>query len=290
MTANIGMNLISIAHWDDYQLPALHCAKPSVVKFNMFYDGNVQVPVFGSQHLDPVLDMGAKTVILRTAETNIGPDAVQQQLTIPMSGWQRSILDYIQIHPQVKFIIEVGNEPDRAGVNAWVQRWYLLQTAQKIAPLYRQSHPNLTWIASLSTKDGGAGFSGPDYFNALMTTGVDGALTSSYAGFGVHAYGYNTLYRDDANSPWAVSDWVYGFCDNDIWVTEAGIDAPTPWSFKAHLYVDAMKQADPRIKGATFFTYSRDPFWYNQTHYAVDVSTNGEVDWSFRGSKTLAIR
>lgn len=290
MTNNLGINHISTLYWDDYQLPALRCVRPSIAKFNMFYDGNLQMPVFGSQHLDPVLDLGVKTVILRTAETNISVDAVQQQLTVPMSGWFRPILDYIKIHPQVQFYIEVGNEPDQAGVNPWVQRWYLLQVANTLIPQYRADYPNMHWLASMNTVQGGAGYSGADYFNILMATDGDGSLATRYDGFGVHAYGYNTLYRSDAASPWAVCDWVFGYCDKPIWVTEAGIDAPTPWSYKCGLYVDGLAQVTPRVQGATFFTYSRDPFWYNQTHYAIDVDSTGLVDWSFQGSQRLAIR
>lgn len=290
MTSNLGINFISPMEWDTYQYPAFLCTKASIAKFNMFYDGNTQIPVFGSQHLDPVLDAGVSTIILRTAETNIDATAVQQQLTVPMQGWYRSILDYVKIHPAVKFIIEVGNEPDQAGVDPWVQRWYLLQVANTLIPQYRTAYPNLTWIASLNTLQGGAGHSGADYFNILMAADGDGSLAALYDGFGVHAYGFNTLYRDDGNNPWAVCDWVYGYCDKDIWVTEAGIDASTPWSFKCGLYVDGLRQVTPRVRGATFFTYSHDPFWFSQTHYAIDVDQSGTIDTTYQGSQRLAIR
>lgn len=288
MTRNLGINFISPDRWGDYQLPAFRAMAPTCAKLNMFYDGSVN-PVFGSSEMDNILDSGVQDVIIRTSETRITTGEIETQLHAPMRGWNRSLFDYIQTHPNVHFHVEVGNEPDLAGVNPWIHRYYMLRVAQLVAPKYRQSHPNLSWIASLSTLEGGA-----DYWNTLMSGPHGDSVPSLYDSLGVHVYGYNTLFRSDGHSPWAVADWVFGYCDKPIWVTEAGIDAPMLWSDKAKLYLDGVAEAGrhygDRLRGVTFFTYSTDAQWYDTTHYSIDVDPTGKLDPTFSASKRLANR
>ena len=289
---HVGINLIGSEHWESYQIPALRTMKPSCAKFNLYYNGN-DTPFFGSSHLDNVLDLGVQHVIFRTAETYIASPNVEKQLLTPLPGWQRSTLDYITTHPDRTFWIEVGNEPDLAGVSPWIQRWNLLQVAKNLIPRYRHI-PNLKWIASMSTDQGGAGHSGPDYFNVMMSDQGDGAIWKLYGALGVHAYAWNSLQiGEDGNHPWAMTDWCYGYCHTPLWVTEAGINSTQPWSFKGELYRNAVQQpylVDRNVMGVTFFTLSRNPEWCRDTNYGIDVSPDGTVDTTFAGMRALSLR
>ncbi len=290
----VGVNFIGVPYWDSYQLPAFTAMKPTLAKFNMFYDGSWTTPAFGSQHLDAAVNAGAKVVIFRTAETKISPDEVDRQLNTPIPGWNKSLLEYVKIHPTITFIVEVGNEPDQSGQQPPVHRWALINTARALIPKYRTAYPNLQWIASMPTANGGNGISGPDWFNAVMFGQGDdlGSLADAYDGFGVHNYGYNTLFRNDGNHPWAVADWVIGASTKPIWITESGINSRDPWWRKCELMVQALASdtMPPQAKGVAYFTLSRDAEWFSNTNYAIDVDQSGSVDYSWQGAKIVGGR
>ena len=158
LTLDLGVNFISSHNWTSYQLPAYTRLRPGLAKFSMFYDAFPTTPVFGTTEIDDAIALGASTVIFRTAETRIAPDEVERQLRAPLPGDGRSLLDYIGDHQArgtgVEFWIEVGNEPDLAGLSPLVARYALLATIRDVAPHYRATHPNLRWIASLPTREG----------------------------------------------------------------------------------------------------------------------------------------
>lgn len=336
-TLDAGINFISAHDWESYQLPAYEQMRPTLAKFSMFYDPTPFAPMFGTRHLDDAIARGARTIIFRTAETRIRPDDVERQLNTPLldeDGREglsppRSMLEYVRDHHAagsgVEFWIEVGNEPDLAGLNPRVARWLLLDTIRTVAPRYRESHPNLRWMASLPTKDGlaGSGFApyrGVAYLDLLLADEGDGlgSVPGRYDALGVHLYGNDTLEQPfpltrepeqvfdcgggngDSACPTVVLDRVLSRTDRPIFVTEAGINSSLPWRAKSRYYVEAIARMPSRVRGFALFTLSRDPEWYagtgprcqevpprGCTRYAIDVNEFGRVDRSFAGAAAL---
>lgn len=329
LTLDLGVNFISSHNWTSYQLPAFTRLLPGLAKFSMFYDAFPTTPVFGTAEIDDAIALGARTVIFRTAETRIAPDEVEQQLRAPLPGDGRSLLDYIADHRArgtgVEFWIEVGNEPDLAGVSPLVARYALLATIRDVAPRYRASHPNLRWMASLPTREGLPGsnlptYRGLAYLDLLLSDQGDGlgAVAARYDALGVHLYGADTLQQSypmlheppdrydcgnsngDAFCPLAVLDRVLAHTDRPVFVTEAGINSSLPWEVKAKFIVEALRRLPARVRGVALFTLSLDPEWYAGTNerctkldlipcsrYALDVDEFGVLDPSFAGATSI---
>lgn len=325
LTLDVGVNFINPSNWQNYQLPAYSRLRPTLAKFSMFYDGLPSVPVFGTREIDDAIAQGARTVIFRTAETKTAPDEVERQLTAPLPGDGRSLLEYIRDRTAaasgVEFWIEVGNEPDLAGVSPLVARYALLATIRDLRPKY----PDLRWIASLPTKEGLPGSTLPEYrglayLDLLLSDQDDGlgAVASRYDALGVHLYGADTLEQSypalheasdrldcggtngDALCPDAVLDRVLSRTDRPIFITEAGINSAMSWDLKAKYYVDAMYRLPARVRGFALFTLSLDPEWYagdsdrcpkpegfGCSRYALDVDEFGVVDASFAGANGI---
>ena len=329
LTLDVGINFISANDWQDYQLPAYQRLRPGLAKFSMFYDAYPTTPAFGARQIDDAIAAGARTVIFRTAETRIGPEEVERQLTVPLPGDGRSLLDYMRDHATaqsgVAFWIEVGNEPDLAGISPLVARYGLLATIRELGPKYRASHPNLRWMASLPTRNGLSGSPLPTYrslayLDLLLSDQGDGlgSVGTRYDALGVHIYGADTLEQSypalhvasdlfdcagsngDAHCPDAVLDRALSQTDLPIFITEAGIDSAMPWEAKAQYYLDAMRRMPARVRGFALFTLSLDPEWYagasehcpkpagsNCSRYALDVDERGVIDTSFAGASAI---
>lgn len=329
LTLDLGVNFISGHNWTGYQLPAYARLRPGLAKFTMFYDAYPNTPVFGTAAFDDAIARGARTVIFRTAETRIDPDEVEQQLRAPLPGGDRSLLDYIGDHQRagsgVDFWIEVGNEPDLAGVSPLAARYELLTTIRDVAPRYRATHPNLRWLASLPTRAGLAespfdGYRGLAYLDLLLSDIGDGLgdVGSRYDALGVHLYGADTLQQSypalrapsdtfdcggsngDAFCPLVVLDRVLARTASPVFVTEAGIDSALSWPVKAKFYIEALQRLPARVRGVALFTLSLDPEWYAGggarcrkldltpcSRYAIDVDEGGVVDANFAGSTAI---
>lgn len=329
LALDLGVNFISGHDWTAYQLPAYRRLRPTLAKFTMFYDAYPATPVFGAAALDEAIALGARTIILRTAETRIAPEEVERQLRAPLPGGAGSLLDYIAGQAAagtgVEFWIEVGNEPDLAGLSPRVARYALLATIRDVAPRYRASHPNLRWIASLPTRAGLPGSALADdrglaYLDTLLADQGDGlgSVAARYDALGVHIYGADTLGQGfpqlrappdrfdcaggngDAFCPLAVLDRVLAGTDRPVFVTEAGIDSALPWAIKAKFYAEALRRLPARVRGVALFTLSLDPEWYAGrgarcpkldltpcSRYALDVDEAGIVDATFAGATAI---
>ncbi len=331
LTLDIGINFIDPSNWQSYQLPAYTRLRPTLAKFSMFYDGYPTTPVFGTAQLDDAIAAGARTIILRTAETRTAPDEVTRQLDAPLPGDGRSLLGYIRDRGNdgsgVAFWIEVGNEPDLAGVSPLVARYGLLATIRDLGPRYRASHPNLHWMASLPTANGLRGSAIPEYrglayLDLFLSDQGDGlgSIAARYDALGVHLYGADTLEQSypalreasdtrdcagangDALCPDLVLDRALSQTALPIFITEAGINSAMRWDLKARYYLDAMYRLPARVRGFALFTLSLDPEWYagasarclrpsgaSCTRYALDVDERGLVDPSFAGANTIGL-
>ena len=291
LTLDIGINFIDPSNWQTYQLPAYSRLRPTLAKFSMFYDGYPTTPTFGTAQLDDAIAAGARTIILRTAETHTAPDEVERQLLAPLPGDGRSLLDYIRDRGAdgsgVAFWIEVGNEPDLAGRDPLVARYSLLSTIRDLGPQYRASHPNLHWMASLPTASGLRESAHPDerglaYLDRFLSDRGDnlGSIPDRYEALGVHLYGADTLEQSypalreasdtrdcagangDALCPNLVLDRALSQTSLPIFITEAGINSAMRWDLKARYYLDAIYRLPARVRGFALFTLSLDPEWY----------------------------
>jgi hypothetical protein len=331
LTLDIGINFIDPSNWQTYQIPAYSRLRPTLAKFSMFYDGYPTTPVFGTAQLDDAIATGARTIILRTAETHTDPDEIERQLNAPLPGDGRSLLDYIRDRGNdssgSQFWIEVGNEPDLAGVNPLIARYRLLATIRDLGPQYRASYPNLHWMASLPTANGLRDSSNPDYrglayLDLFLSDRGDGlgSIAARYDALGVHLYGADTLEQSypalreasdtgdcagangDALCPDLVLDRALSQTTLPIFITEAGINSAMRWDLKARYYLDAMYRMPARVRGFALFTLSLDPEWYagasarclrpsgaSCTRYALDVDEHGIVDPSFAGANTIGL-
>lgn len=329
LSLDIGVNFIDPSNWQSYQLPAYSRLRPSLAKFSMFYDGYPTTPAFGTAQLDDVIAAGARTIILRTAETRTAPDEVERQLTAPLPGDGRSLLDYIRDRggagSGITFWIEVGNEPDLAGVSPLVARYGLLATIRDLAPKYRAAYPQLHWMASLPTQNGLRDSALPEYrglayLDLFLSDQGDGlgSIAGRYEALGVHLYGADTLEQPypalrevsdtgdcagtngDALCPDLVLDRALSRTTLPIFITEAGINSAMRWDLKARYYLDAMYRMPARVRGFTLFTLSLDPEWYAGTsarclrpaggscsRYALDVDEQGVIDPSFAGASVI---
>jgi hypothetical protein len=331
LTLDIGVNFIDSSNWQTYQMPAYARLHPTLAKFSMFYDGYPTTPVFGAAQIDDAIAAGARTIILRTAETRTAPDEVERQLNAPLPGDGRSLLDYIRDRGNdgsgIDFWIEVGNEPDLAGVSPLVARSSLLATIRDLGPRYRASHPNLHWMASLPTVNGLRNSTIPDYrglayLDLFLSDQGDGlgSIAARYDALGVHLYGADTLEQSypalreapdtrdcagangDALCPDLVLDRALSQTTLPIFITEAGINSAMRWDLKARYYLDAMYRMPARVRGFALFTLSLDPDWYagtgarclrpngaSCTRYALDVDERGIVDPNFAGANTIGL-
>jgi hypothetical protein len=329
LSLDVGINFISANNWQNYQLPAYQRLHPGLAKFSMFYDGYPTTPAFGTREIDDVIAAGARTIIFRTAETRIAPDEVERQLNAPLPGDGRSLLDYMRDHEAagtgIAFWIEVGNEPDLAGVSPLVARYSLLATIRDLGPKYQTSHRNVRWMASLPTRNGLRDSALPEYrglayLDLLLSDQSDGlgSIATRYDALGVHLYGADTLEQSypalhaasdlfdcagsngDALCPDTVLDRVLSRTDRPIFITEAGIDSSMSWELKAKYYVEKIHRMPARVRGFALFTLSLDPEWYagagerctkpagsNCSRYALDVDEWGRVDAGFAGANAI---
>lgn len=285
MAAQRGACIIGNARFDDYQLAALRAMGADVAKIQV-HDVDI------AQHWGAWWDAGmldrlasllpaGGTIIIRTAETRITPDDLRFLLAAPLRGGGISLADWIAHQPR-RVVLEVGNEPDLAGVDCWEHRYWLLQAV----PTLRASAPRAELCASLATHRGNDTAPGARYNEVLLS---DGALARAYDSLGVHGYGYHSFSRDEGEA-WAVHDQAAA-TGKPLWWTEAGIAHAAPWPERCAEYARFAGALGDQVRGVTFFALDTSPQWYEDqpphVSYALDVGTDGAVDLSFAGSRAL---
>lgn len=221
--------------------------RPQTVRVSMYW-GDPNNRRFSDWHLDQLLGTGLNEMIIQSSE-NPDPGLAYRQL--------QAVLPYIDRHPNILFVFELGNEPDWH-TDPWTARWLRLATIRDNK--WRQDRGNLLWAINMpagrwrNPNDPNFPWSSGQYFDAYVRDtgdGLGGMLTGPYRPdvVTVHTYSWDYLRRfperwDD--NPYKMIDYVRGWNSTiSMKITEAGIDGRKP--DRGYRYVDFGR----RIAGET---------------------------------------
>lgn len=252
----VGVVIVSRARWQE-QLRALETLRPGCVRVHLF--GQIDVdqkwgPAFTAGDLDAIRARLAPdgVLLLRTAESAIGADDMRYQLTSPFHDSPQTVAEYCSITPGV--VLEVGNEPDRAGLDPYVAR-FLVLTGLRVA---RSLLVNVPICVGLPTPEAGNG-----YLDAYLSDTGDGLgrIPREADSLGWHCYGANTLEEGDYLHQRHQLATVLGY-GLPVWITESGIHEARPWADRAQWYARFVAGLPEQVLGVTFFLLdSPDPQW-----------------------------
>lgn len=271
--------------WGAYNLEQIVRMRAGVVKFQCTYNARWGAGAPANHDIrysDIVnaIDAGAKTIVLRTAETRTSASDIATFMgSMYFLGSTVRIADLPNLYPTttgVEFVIEVGNEPDHAfpAVGAAVARNNALAVAAQVKPIY----PEFRWIVSLptawppGTPSGGFNYS---YLSTFLSTTTDGkTVLSEYQGAAAHIYANNNLaWSNTGEQPLNVLEYLlarlpYG---KMIHVSEVGLNSRTvDWATKGLRYKNAMYAAPSCVRAWEFFCTSAHPNWNTFTYYCMD--------------------
>lgn len=173
-------------------------------------------------------DCGIQTIVLHAGV--IGYDWRALASEWHAGGWG----ELVNAHRDITFWIEIGNEPEYAGMpDGAVARTVTLETYKRLALgigsgelAWRDAYPALRWMAALPLT--------PERVNAFLQWIPDnragwinqGAIADWYDGVGIHLYGHQGVTDDQL---WAVYNDVIRRPDiRSCAITEAGINGLSP--------------------------------------------------------------
>lgn len=215
--------------------------RPQTVRVSMFW-GDPYNRRFTDAQLDALLGTGLTEMILQSSE-DPDPNLARNQLNL--------LLPYIDRHPNILFVWELGNEPDWSlPGDPWLARWKRLATIRDNKP--GQSRGNLMWAINMpagrwkNVHDSNFPFAtSGQYFDAFVRDtgdGLGGLLTGPYRPqiATVHCYSWDYLNRYPTrgeDNPYKMIDYVRGWNSTiSMKVTEAGIN--TTASDRGYRYRD----------------------------------------------------
>lgn len=236
--------------WNDYQRPIFRAGGFDLVKVHL-------APGFdtGPEHVVDLIDDGAEVIMLKTEDCQSDATTTFNHLV------GRGFLDVIRANPDVKFVVQVGNEPERCAgpLSAYVDNLYEVIT--EVRP--HVDAPNLRWVAGLPMVPA----------NARELLG-DGWVQQLYDGVGTNMLGHHSLVHE--RHGWhEIVDHVLATTSTDIWITEIGVNhPPMDKGEKAERILEYIDQlpAD-RVGGVAIFTMGRGTEWpqYEVTEAMVPV-------------------
>lgn len=208
--------------------------------------------------VEKAIKLGVSTIVLRTDDGMPGYqyETVQKLIESPGGIGHFSYASLFAKYPHVTWWIEIGNEPNLAGVDGWHARWWALAVYKELALNYlghidapwREKYPNLKWSVCLPT----------DYSDAeimlrwLDSHGSDfvgdGSIIDYYDALNCHLYGDYNL--GDGHYEWSkiLDMLVQNKYTKTIHITEIGINDPsTPMTVKTRRYHDWISHADKKI-------------------------------------------
>lgn len=176
---------------------------------------------------------GVHTMVLGGEDGDVTPERTEHDL----SRW----LPLIDAHPQVRFIVELGNEPNIvAGMDIWRHRYDALRTLTELRPAL--GRPQLQWAISLPTALGDT--------KDLLARDSRGCILDHVDVVCPHLYGWYEV-GDGGGGEWPQ---VYEFAlatGKPLILTELGIDdRATPKAEKAKRYLRWLDQAPAAVVGA----------------------------------------
>jgi hypothetical protein len=201
------------------QADLLYRMHATTARVSMFFE-SPESRRYDNQGLDTLRGAGLTEMIIQSSET-ADAGLADRELSLCQ--------DYIDAHPETLFVFELGNEPNQTTDDAATARSKRLTTIRDVKPKYAvrpdgSPRSNLLWAINMpSQNDDGS------YFNAFVNDFANDGLGNLLTGpnqpdvVTVHCYGFATLCRGDSQAPYKLIDWVRGYTDKNIKVTESGI-------------------------------------------------------------------
>lgn len=199
----------------------------------------VRTPIgfgFRPERLADLVADGVRTVLLCGEDGDVTPERTWDDLV----RW----LPVIAAHPEVRWIIELGNEPDMvAGVDIWQHRYHALQTLQHLPRVL--GRPQLQWAISLpcnlaQTRD-------------LLARDEHGCILDHVDAICTHVYGWYDL-GDGGGGDWLRILDLAVDTGLPVYISEAGIDdRATPRPEKVRRYLRWLETAPAGVTGVCFW-------------------------------------
>jgi hypothetical protein len=209
--------------------------RPATVRVSMFWN-SPNARRFSNAQLDQLLGTGLTEMIIQSSEYADANLAYNQLNTL---------LPYIDAHPNILFIWELGNEPDYydSSTNPGLCRYKRLTTIRDNK--WRQNRPNMFWAINMPAGRWDIAGGSTWYFNEFVRDHGDG-LGPMLTGHlrpdiaTVHCYSHDRLCPNGGlgeSNPFKMVDWVRGWNPNlPMKVTEAGINSRP--GDRGHRYVE----------------------------------------------------
>jgi hypothetical protein len=231
------------------QADLLYRMRATTARISMYFD-SPYTRRYSDQDLDILRGAGLTEMIIQSSETP-DPDLAYNQLE-----WVRP---YIQLHREILFIFELGNEPDVNGDeagNPGLAHWRRLTYLKDKRPLQRE--PNLLFAVNMLSQDN----DNAAYFNDFVrdwNEGLGPLLTGPNQPDLVTVHCYNAdrlcpMPQETIHNPYKMIDWVRGWTTSlNIKVTEAGISNTDlgntgPYS-RSWRYVEFAEEVGPNTGG-----------------------------------------
>lgn len=219
--------------------------------------------------VEQAIQAGVKTVILRTDDGLPGYsyETVRDLFENPGGISHFSYAYLTQKYKDVNWWLEIGNEPNLAGVDGWNARWWALAVIKELKLNYlghidqpwKDKYPNLQWSVCLPTNLQDA----REMLTYLDNKGKDdvgdGSIIDYYDAINCHLYGdFDVISR---NYDWpAIYDLVRkNTYVHKIHITEMGINDPTlPMNTKCLRYHQFISLADRKVDLAMIWCLGRN--------------------------------
>lgn len=250
-----GICIISPRGFMPYQkmLSMVKYANLQVVKFHI---GNS----FSTDPIDveQMIQGGVKKIILRTDDGLLGYsyEKVRALIENPGGVGHFSYASLFKKYPHIEWWIEVGNEPNLAGINGWIARWWSLAVYKELALNYlghidipwKTKYPNLNWVVNLATNYNDAEIMLRYLDNKGKDNVGDGSIIDYYDAISCHMYGDFQIMSMNYDWPKIYQMLLSNQYVKKIHVTEMGINDPhTPLLTKAARYHGFCLSAPPKV-------------------------------------------
>jgi hypothetical protein len=240
----------TMGSWNDYQRPIIRGSDFDLAKVHL-------PPGFDTdpEHVEDLILDGVQTIMFKTEDCRSDGPTTQRYLV------DRGFLDVIKKWPEIDFVVQVGNEPERCPGSLDDYFDNLLEVITEVKPQLDQ--PNLHWIAGLPMT--------PQVAIGLIE---DGWLLDLYDGVGTNMLAHFSLVNEYHG--WhEIVDYVLDETEATLWLTEIGINhPPMDKAEKARRILEYVDQlpAD-RVGGVAVFTLGRGTDWpqYEITEAMVPV-------------------
>lgn len=273
---------------------------PATISRVMMFNGiRNATPLVGCDALDELKARGAKTIIVRTSQGDDGPTLdAEMSAGLDCGLTLHAYIVDANRGASINWIIEVGNEPDVAGLNVYDARYWAIDARNRWYANWAGRTYNARLAASLPTERGNSsapGGLGPgSYFDIFLNWNGDGrgAIRDLFDAYGVHAYSTGCLDRTDPSAidhnyqALSIVDYTAAATNKPIYLTEMGVnldgqsayaDLRTKRVEQGKRYVSALRRlsrAGNQVRGAMAFVQDSQNASFFGT-YGIDADNTG---------------